>query len=181
MSLSVAVVASFPTYLRGNHDIDSILFTDHHIPHDSIPVVVQTVQDHKFANAPSTPDTQSRLHALNQIHPKGLMKFSPLNLFFKIFFWISEKFESNDSLYLSPSTATAAPTIEADDGDHDDDDGECKAKPVPKEPPVDPPTSDDASQKLNLKPTTAVTGVAILGLSFYPTPSVLFTSHFLFL
>jgi hypothetical protein len=76
-----------------------------------------------------------------------------------------------------PSSIDAPPLIEADDDDDDDDDivGKCKAKSVPKEPPVNPPTSNHAfvmkcDQKLNLKPTTTVTGVAFSGL---------FSSHLL--
>jgi hypothetical protein len=118
MSLSAAVVPSFPKFLEETDEIDSVFITmttDHHISRDSIPVMVQTDQNHQVAIANSTP-----------------------------------------------------------------------TKPVLKEPPVDPPTSNHTfvmkcDQKLNLKPTTTVTGMAFSGLLFHSTSSLLFTPHFLFL
>jgi hypothetical protein len=83
LALSAAVVLSFPTFLQGTDEIDSISIDGHHLSHDSVPVV-QTVQDHQVATA-MTPATL-RLHALNQIHAKGLLKFSPLNSFFNLDF-----------------------------------------------------------------------------------------------
>jgi regulatory protein YycH of two-component signal transduction system YycFG len=98
MSLSAAVVGSFPTPLRielfhanhsqpnellGTSEFDLLQIDHeecpeyHHISHDSIHVVVQTVQDHQVAQTTSTPATELRLYDLNQIHAKGLIKFHP--------------------------------------------------------------------------------------------------------
>jgi hypothetical protein len=86
MSLSAAVVLSFPTFLQGTDEIDSISIDGHHISHDSVPVL-QTVQDHQLvATAMTSAPATLRLHALNQIHAKGLLKFSPLNSFFNLDF-----------------------------------------------------------------------------------------------
>jgi hypothetical protein len=161
-------------FLQGIDEIHSItitLTTDQNISHDSIPAVVQTVQDHQVATAPSTPTTELRSYARNQIHVKGLTRFSP-QLFLQDFFLISEKLEPNHYPPLadpSPSPTTeAAPAIE-----DSEDDGECNAKVVPKAPPVDSPTTDDAF----VIPNPTATGEEFPGLSIHSTSS---TPHFLF-